>query len=227
MKLFHLHPTVISSMWTSLIGAIPFTYVDDSHEVNKSQREAEVIIKMSLLKLMQNISCSCERLNVIKRNSEDLVTHRALRGGSSRLDNPSPQGPVLVTFAQLRPKCMRKQLKGGEIQCQPVVREAFPASDRKKHRDSQPDIAQKESLKHTALNRMTPSKPFTHESRNSLEEEAKTVKEPEGMEQGPLKQLRQPHKIHRDQSSKKRDKSLLPCPLRISQSFQLMGIQSM
>ena len=37
MKLFHLHPTVISSMWTSLIGAIPFTYVDDSHEVNAEQ----------------------------------------------------------------------------------------------------------------------------------------------------------------------------------------------
>lgn len=49
-----------------------------------------MIIKMSLLNSVQNISDSCERLDVIKRNSEEPIRDRetALSGGSSRMENP-------------------------------------------------------------------------------------------------------------------------------------------
>lgn len=49
-----------------------------------------MIIKMSLLNSVQNISDSCERLDVIKRNSEEPIRDRetTLSGGSSRMENP-------------------------------------------------------------------------------------------------------------------------------------------
>lgn len=45
------------------------------------------------------------------------------------------------------------------------------SADRSKYRDSHPDIAHREDLEHTNLNRMYPSNPSSKRSGNSVEEE--------------------------------------------------------